>query len=115
MLRTKVEKALRQLRFAARFLWNFQATQGRELHVEIAYFPRTFANASQHLHELFLVAILRGTDLFDQSLQASCCGAKAVDALRFLSRRQAHQFALRLLKDKFAALGRHHHRNRILG
>ena len=99
MLCAKFEQTMHQLGFAAWFLRDFEATQGRELHINISNFTRALADTIQQLNQFFLIPVRFGGKLFDQGLQAACRGAKAVDALRRHTGGQIGKVELGLLKS----------------
>ena len=65
MFRTKLEQSLHELRFAAGFLWNFEAAQGGKLRINVSNLASALADAIEQLEQFFLIAIALGGQLFE--------------------------------------------------
>ncbi len=121
---------VRQPRLAPRFLRHFQAAQSRELHIQVTHFAGLPANPVQRLEQLLLVAAAPGDDFFQQRLQSSTRGAKAMHTSGILLGRKFRQspfhFAERklpqgqfvgigLMRNNPVAFGRVRHKNVFSG
>jgi hypothetical protein len=109
MFHAKLDQAVHELRFAARFLGKFQAAQSFKLNIKIAHFAGALAKPLQQFQEFFLAAAADRDQFFKQSLQAQTRSAKAVDALRILPGREFKQGSLRLPERQLALFRSNRH------
>jgi hypothetical protein len=108
-LPTKLNELVHQLSLATWFLWELEAPEGRELHIEITYFPGFLSNTVEELQQPLLVTIARWTQLFEQRLEAAHAGAETVNFLRFRLSGKPVEISFQLLKDKPASFWRNRH------
>jgi hypothetical protein len=111
-LATKLNELVHKLSLATWFLWELQAPEGRELHIEITHFPGLLSNTGEELQQSFLVTIARRTQVFQQRLQAAHAGAEAVNFLCFRLSGKPIEVSSQLLKDKPAAFWRNRHKSK---
>jgi hypothetical protein len=110
-LATKFNELVHKLSLATRFLWELQALESRELHIEIPHFPGFLSNTGEQLQQPLLVTIACWTQLFQQRLQAAHAGAEAVNFLRFRLSGEPIEVSFQLLKYKPAAFWRNQHKS----
>jgi hypothetical protein len=110
-LATKLKELVHKLSLRTWFLGELQAPQGRELHIEITYFPGFLSNTGEELQQSFLVTIECRTQLFQQRLQAAHAGAEAVNSLGFRLGGKPIEVSFQVLKGKPAAFWRNRHKS----
>jgi hypothetical protein len=102
---------LHELSLATRFLWELQAPEGRELHIQVTHFAGFLPNTRKEFQQSFLVSIRCWRQLFEQRLQAAYAGAEAVNSLCFRLSGKLIEVSFQLLKDNPAAFWRNRHKS----
>ena len=94
MFRAKLDQALHELCFAARFLGNFQAAQSAASCTSRSRtLPARLRIRSSIFRSFFWLRSRSGTSFFEQSLQPPRGRAEAVDALGLIGRTKLQQVA----------------------